>query len=54
MYRCIAMHSILMHVLIQQNEYRFIDILMYPYHCVLINEWFSAMYKIEPQKIVVR
>ena len=43
MHWCIAIHSVSIHVLIQQNEYGFIDILMY--HCVLINELFSAMDK---------
>ena len=36
-------YSFSIHVLIQQNEYRCIDILMY--RCVLINELFSAMDK---------
>ena len=35
--------SVSIHVLIQQKEYQFIDISMY--HCVLINELFSAMGK---------
>ena len=40
----IAMYcSVSIHVLIQQKEYQFIDISMY--HCVLINELFSAMGK---------
>ena len=39
----VAMHSISIYILIQQNEYRFIGILMYC--CVLINELFSAMDK---------
>ena len=36
MYQCITIHSISIHILIQQNEYQFISILMY--HGVLINE----------------
>ena len=28
-YRCIAIHSVAIHVSIQQNVYRYIDILMY-------------------------
>ena len=42
-YRCIAIHSVSIHISIQQNEYRFIDISMYC--CVLINEFFTAMDK---------
>ena len=42
-YRCITIHSVSIHVSIQQKEHRFIDILMY--RCVLINELFSAMNK---------
>ena len=40
-YRCIAIHSVAIHVSIQQSKYRYINISMY--HCVLINELFSAM-----------
>ena len=43
MHRRIAMRSVLIHVLVQQNEYPFINILMY--HSVLINELFSLMNK---------
>ena len=42
-YWCITIHSVTIHVSIQQNEYRYIDISMY--RCVLINELFSAMDK---------
>ena len=42
-YRCIAIRSVSIHVLIQQNEYQYIDISMY--RCVLINELLSAMDK---------
>ena len=45
MHQCIAMQSISIHVLVQQNEYRFINVLIYC--CVLINELFSAMDKTE-------
>ena len=41
--RCIAIRSVSIHVLIQQNEYQYIDISMY--RCVLINELLSAMDK---------
>ena len=42
-YRCIAIHSVAIHVSIQQSEYRYINISIY--RCVLINELFSAMDK---------
>ena len=42
-YRCIAIHSVAIHVLIQQSKYRYINISIY--RCVLINELFSAMDK---------
>ena len=45
MHQCIAMQSISIHVLVQKNEYRFINVLVY--RCVLINELFSAMDKTE-------
>ena len=46
-YQCIAIHSVAMHVSIQQSKYRYIDVLLCiaVYCCVLINELFSAMDK---------
>ena len=42
-YRCIAIHSVAIHVSIQQSKYRYINISMYRF--VLINELFSTMDK---------
>ena len=47
------MHGISIHVLIQQNEYQFIDISIY--HCVLINECNGQNFEIDIlRKIIVR